>query len=315
LVKTFKERPGNLGILLTGKKGTGKSLTAKSLCIKSGLPVIIISVPYTGGDFNEFLTKITQPCIIFVDEFEKVYAEKEKQHALLPLMDGTFEGKKIFLLTTNTTGNFTGPLNNRPGRIFYKKEYTNLESDTIREIAENLLINKDWVGELMQVVAAYHCATMDMVISIITECNLHNDNPKLAISYLNIQAENSTYDAKFKWKEAFDGYAEATIRQNPLLSGTVFEYFRFYKEDATATGNKMISEEIGLGFDLTEGKDKIKVLDDGTIVVTTFFEELDEIVNERNEKGQAISTKPHPMEGKEVEIVFTPKVVRAYSHF
>ena len=70
-LNTFKQRSTNLGVLLSGLKGTGKSLTARYTAIESELPVIIVSEPFGGVEFNQFLTQIGQECVIFFDEFEK----------------------------------------------------------------------------------------------------------------------------------------------------------------------------------------------------------------------------------------------------
>jgi len=298
-LKTYETRSGNLGILLTGKKGTGKSLTAKALCLKAECPVILINNPYTGNEFNEVISKISQKAVIFVDKFEKVYAKKEHQEGLLPLLDGTYMGKKIFLFTTNQTGNFTGPLNNRPGRIFYKKEYNNMDANVVREIAEDLLENKDYVDELCQVAVAYNCATMDMIISIITECNIHGESPRKSITHLNIQAESSSYTVKVLIPGAIDGYAEASTSDNPLMRSENDFWFRYYiKEDGMLT-----AKEIYVDYKLNPtSKDKLDVKADGTIVITTAHETDHEGIHEK-------------LNGKECKLIFEPKVVRAYAYF
>src|SRR5690606_34988668 len=53
-LNTFKKGNKNLGILLKGIKGSGKSLLAKAICINSNLPVIIISAPFGGDLFHSF---------------------------------------------------------------------------------------------------------------------------------------------------------------------------------------------------------------------------------------------------------------------
>ena len=42
VIKTYSNTEGNLGIMLTGTKGTGKTVTAKELANKLNLPVIIV---------------------------------------------------------------------------------------------------------------------------------------------------------------------------------------------------------------------------------------------------------------------------------
>ena len=70
---SFKGRKGNLGILLEGLKGTGKSLQAKHLCKNAGLPVILFTADWHGPTLEKFLARIKQSAILFFDEFEKIY--------------------------------------------------------------------------------------------------------------------------------------------------------------------------------------------------------------------------------------------------
>lgn len=70
------------------------------ICNKSDLPVIVITEPFTGSKFKEFLSSIKEETIIFLDEFEKVYNTTELQE-YLSILDGVFDGKKLFLFTSN----------------------------------------------------------------------------------------------------------------------------------------------------------------------------------------------------------------------
>ena len=46
----------NLGILLAGVKGSGKTITAQKFCVDSNLPAIIINEVFHGSDVIEFIT-------------------------------------------------------------------------------------------------------------------------------------------------------------------------------------------------------------------------------------------------------------------
>jgi SpoVK/Ycf46/Vps4 family AAA+-type ATPase len=84
-------------------KGSGKTVCAKILANKMELPVIIIK---TWGEANqsmiEYLGSFNFDCVLFFDEFEKQFEEKDS--TVLQIMDGVYnntESRKIFLLTTN----------------------------------------------------------------------------------------------------------------------------------------------------------------------------------------------------------------------
>ena len=135
--KSFVHNDTNLGILLTGNKGQGKSITAKLLCQEMNLPVIILNkqIPIDVG-FITFLKNIEQDYILFIDEFEKLFKvnrsnngdknDYHSQESFLSFMDGviTTEHKIMFLLTTNEHVNEF--LINRPSRIKFLKEYEEL---------------------------------------------------------------------------------------------------------------------------------------------------------------------------------------------
>jgi len=46
----------NLGILLAGLKGTGKTITSQKFCIEANMPVILIGEPFEGTEFVDFIT-------------------------------------------------------------------------------------------------------------------------------------------------------------------------------------------------------------------------------------------------------------------
>ena len=103
IMSTFLKRDASTGVMLTGEKGSGKSLLAKTISIEAaaqGIPTLIINAPWHGDKFNKFIQDIEQPCIVLFDEFEKVY-DSDEQESMLTLLDGVFPSKKLFILTCN----------------------------------------------------------------------------------------------------------------------------------------------------------------------------------------------------------------------
>lgn len=178
MLKSYKANKSNMGVLLKGYKGQGKTVTAKQLCIESGLPVVLIdsSVPLH-IDYISFLNDIRQEFVLFVDEFEKIFSRTydsdgkyHSQESLLTLTDGALTNgyNKIFLFTTNDDVN--DKFINRPSRIrFYKKyEYMNAELYTM--VIDDLLENKAYEEDLRENLTVGDCTT-DLLISIIKEVN------------------------------------------------------------------------------------------------------------------------------------------------
>lgn len=203
-LNTFKHRDKNLGILLNGLKGTGKSLTAKKLCIESGLPVLIITGAYSGAEFESFISSIKQECIIFIDEFEKVYRSGggrnevgDSQSTLLTILDGVFESKKLFLLTSNFSDKVNDALMNRPSRIHYFKNYEGLSSDVINDVIDDLLDNPKEKDRLLQVLDVIGVVNMDVLVSLILEMNLYKEDASSSLKMLNIKPSNSIYSVEW----------------------------------------------------------------------------------------------------------------------
>lgn len=154
ILSTFKDRDASTGVLLTGEKGSGKSLLAKVLSAKSaldGIPTIVINKPWFGDSFNMLIQEINQPCVILFDEFEKVY-DRDSQEKILTLLDGMFPTKKLFILTCNDLGRVDTHMVNRPGRIYYMLEFNGLDESFIHEYASENLKNKDHLAGILGVI-------------------------------------------------------------------------------------------------------------------------------------------------------------------
>ena len=139
VLKTYENTTGNLGILLNGTKGTGKTVTAKILANRLNLPIIVLK---SMGDQNqamiEYISSLNSDCVLFMDEFEKNF--KESDSTILQIMDGVYNSnhRKIFLLTTNEMS-INENLVGRPSRIRYVKHFGNLSMETINEYLDDAL--------------------------------------------------------------------------------------------------------------------------------------------------------------------------------
>lgn len=188
-VNTFKKSDKNMGVLLTGIKGSGKSVMAK--LIGQHYPCITISKYY--DNLLSFLDNINQEVVVIFDEFEKTYDTKEKQNDLLPILDGVFKSKKLFVLTANTE-DLNEFILNRASRIRYHKVFQGLSLELIEEIANDMLVNKDNLDELVEICQVLGEISTDNLIELINEMNLYNETVRESLKHLNIKAENHRYE-------------------------------------------------------------------------------------------------------------------------
>lgn len=191
VMKTFENTTSNLGILLNGTKGTGKTVTAKILANKMNLPVII--VPRSMSGLQDFISKLNSEVILFFDEFEKSFNREDS--TILSIMDGVYNAKyrKIFILTTNQlyiNDNLIG----RPSRIRYKKTFSNLSPETIKEYLEDNLKDKSKADQVVSMIDSLSISTIDILKSIVEEINIHECDTSVFKKWINVET------AKYSWK-------------------------------------------------------------------------------------------------------------------
>jgi broad-specificity NMP kinase len=194
VLKTYENTIGNLGILLNGTKGTGKTVTAKVLANRLNLPVIVLK---SMGDRNqsmiEYLSSLNCDCVLFMDEFEKNFAEKDS--TVLQIMDGVYNSnhRKIFLLTTNNMS-INENLVGRPSRIRYVKHFGNLSMNTVNEYLDDALECAEAREEILEFVDSLTISTIDILKTIVNEVNIHGmEGLRRAKNYFNVQTNEYHY--------------------------------------------------------------------------------------------------------------------------
>ncbi len=176
----FKESNKNLGIIFNGLKGTGKTIAAKLLCNRIGLPVIVVSKPV--GGMLEFIQSLHFESAILIDEAEKTF--REEQEVLLKMIDGVYNDmRKLYILTTNKLS-IDENLLGRPGRIRYIKEFSNLSARAVNDVIDDNLKDVSLKEEVLKVVDSLEISTIDILKAIIDECNIMGSVP--SDSTLNI---------------------------------------------------------------------------------------------------------------------------------
>jgi hypothetical protein len=176
VLKTYNHLTKNMGVLLSGEKGSGKSVDMKIIACDSNLPVICVSSAYSGTAFIDFLGKLNFKCVFLFDEFEKTYSDDSQKDSLLTVLDGILEANHLFILTSNSS-NIGCYFDNRPSRIRYHRKYGNLDKAVVNEIISDRLIHTKRTEKVVEFVERLGKITIDGLVSLIDEVNIHDEDP------------------------------------------------------------------------------------------------------------------------------------------
>lgn len=177
ILRSYKIQNKNLGVLLHGLGGTGKSTLAKliALDVVNELQQPVILVQQDSIKHLEYLlANLNQPCMFLIDEFEKMFESDEDQGFLLTLLDGVYNNNHLFVLTANEKDRINDYLFNRPSRIRYNFYYGALGYDVYSEIV-NQHFEPDFATQLAGKLATINNLSFDIVQEIINEAKAFPD--------------------------------------------------------------------------------------------------------------------------------------------
>lgn len=328
-----------ISVMLEGLKGSGKSLLMKTLAKRfveqeDGI-VLLCNAPFVGDGYFEFLQKISQKKIVLMDEFDKVYNDKDARNQILTLLDGNFASHTMFVLTMNANlggGGFEF-FHNRPGRVMFNIKFKGVPEDAIRGYAEDHLHDKSRVADVVNFVRRFTDFNMDMLSKLVTEVNYCPTLTMEEISeYLNVKPDLSIDDVWFN----------ATVKRNGLDitkhihgSTTDMYYKRFLKTMAgnpneTAELNMMLtctvvwnteldceynSKEHGPDADTSRGA-VIRKSKSEKVFIPAFDEYLttSDFTRTQDATTGAITLKGKSDEDNDWEIVLVPEVIKRYNY-
>lgn len=165
----------SLGVILMGRKGSGKSMLAESICnqlLENKVPVIYIKKPTHPTAVDKALALIG-PCVVYIDEFEKNFAPKMgeygpefgNQNFFLSIFSDTSISGVMFIITFNDIGLVTPYILDRPGRFKYCIKFKSIEPEGIKELVEEHKL-VDWQAKILSIYAETH--SYDVLRQVIT---------------------------------------------------------------------------------------------------------------------------------------------------
>lgn len=232
--------------MLAGTKGDGKSLTSRVLINrmidKRNAVVINITEATDPNIIRSLVAEVPKniPVVIWIDEFEKRYHDKKMQQSLLTFMDGGNDQAVMFIYTVNNIYAVDEHFKNRPGRIYYMREYNGIDADFIQEYCEDNLKEKGHIKSVQNLAKLFSSFSFDSLMSLVAEMNLYGESAVDAIKYLALRPTMFVTNpmAPFKLKLLYKNtditnkVSELPTYENPhkLIDGHGSIYFRVDKK-------------------------------------------------------------------------------------
>ena len=182
------------GLLLTGQKGSGKTLISSALSNKAidrGLRVIEITNITFSAKLLRFLDEL-DGVILFFDEFGKNF-NSGQQDKMLTLLSNINGKERIVLITENEPRRISQFIRNRPGRVKYSLHFNKLPLKIVEEYCAEKKIDVNFYNEFVTAYKTVLEFQFDHLQAIVSE---HLDNPTMGfdalVELLNIDGVTGT---------------------------------------------------------------------------------------------------------------------------
>jgi hypothetical protein len=174
VLNTFdKSAKGFTGVMLSGLKGSGKTITAKRIAINSRLPIILVTNWLSPRVLSKVVNNLGDLSVCFLfDEFDKI-SEDYNTSYLLQTLDGVAtNGKHLIVFTCNNIDGISDHLVDRCSRVRYWKDFDALPTSTVLNVLEERLNDQKEAQSLCDfIMEHFNIVSFDNVITFVDEVN------------------------------------------------------------------------------------------------------------------------------------------------
>lgn len=193
------DKTGDMSAMLTGAKGSGKSLLAhvfSNRAIKElDKPVIIVDNHFDNPNgLMKFLYDLGD-CVFIFDEFAKKM--DEHQDTFLDFFSGTYKIPRAIFVIENSLHKINEFMLDRPGRVRWSFSYGKLPLQVVKEVCDAREVNEKAKRHICEYAARAITIGMDNLNTIIDEVQLSDDSVNTAsgfkalVGMLNIPSNSS----------------------------------------------------------------------------------------------------------------------------
>jgi len=162
VTETISNGIDNLGIILYGKPGTGKSFYIRYLAVKYRLPIYIVSFVKSMGnhDVIQMFKYVKGPAIVLFEDFDNHFNYREcllpssslTFDTILNCLDGIYSSKdgRIHIITANDITRIDPALRYRPSRFRFAKHMLPPSVDTRTSILVSAINGQHSLEELLE---------------------------------------------------------------------------------------------------------------------------------------------------------------------
>ncbi len=197
MYQTFERRAQSMGAILSGRMGSGKTITAECICnkvIENGGVVLQINTPLPPSILESLRSVAKGDLVYYFQEFSVNYTRYGgegtlSQNKLLEFFSSQSLQKSLFLLTLNDVNQLSDLILERPGRFLFHVRYRGIDKTALEEIIEQLEIEPlraNWLTRYVERLG--RLITVDQVIEILRTTSTCQtvDELESAISILNV---------------------------------------------------------------------------------------------------------------------------------